>query len=149
MVSAPILYRSASLDRRQLRTNLTAAGNSDTVETLAAQAEHSFVEWFIRAVPSAKQRSSVAATLPALVVATLAPQVLSAAAAFATPVAGTDILSTATTALLSTLERAHTVIGAGEHVILSCDPTIDAQLATHTSTVTSSIADFTQLIAQR
>lgn len=149
MVSAPILYRSASLDRRQLRTNLTAAANPDTVETLAAQAEHSFVEWFVRAVPSAKQRSSVAATLPALVVATLAPQVLSAAAAFATPIAGTDILSAATTALLSTLERAHTVIGAGEHVILSCDPAIDAQLAAHTTTITRSIADFTQLIAQR
>jgi CRISPR system Cascade subunit CasC len=145
MVSAPILYRTASLGRRQLRTNLATAG--DAAETLAGQAERSFIEHFIRSVPSAKQRSSVAATLPAVVVATLAPQVLSAAGAFTRAIAGPDVLGAATAALLGTLDRLHTVIGAGDHVILAADPAVDAVLSAR-DTVTS-IAEFVDAVASR
>ncbi|KAA1248580.1 type I-E CRISPR-associated protein Cas7/Cse4/CasC [Mycobacterium simiae] len=147
MVSAPILYRNASLDRRQLRANLAAAGDPDTVERLAGQAEASFVEWFIRAVPTAKQRSSVAATLPAVVVATLAPQVLSAATAFATPIAGPDVLGSATNALLASLDRCHHLIGAGEDIVLAGDPAVDTVLAGRDAV--TSIAEFVEQVAAR
>ncbi len=145
MVSAPILYRSASLDRRQLRRNLATTG-ADTDE-LARTVEQSFVEWFIRAVPSAKQRTSVAATLPSVVAATLSTQVLSAAAAFTTPIPGPDVLGAATTALLATLDRCTDMIGGGEHVILAVDPAIDPHVGGRTSA--SSIAEFTATVAAR
>ncbi|WP_102144373.1 type I-E CRISPR-associated protein Cas7/Cse4/CasC [Mycobacterium hubeiense] len=146
MVSAPILYRTASLDRRLLRTNLQAAGGADTDE-LAIAAERSFIEWFIRAVPSAKQRSSVAATLPSVVIAVAGPQPLSAANAFATPVAQPDVMATATTRLVATLDRAKAVIGDGHDVYLSADPAVDAVL--EGKAPTTSIAAFLDAIAAR
>jgi CRISPR system Cascade subunit CasC len=121
-VTAPVLYRSAFLDRRQLRSNLSAAADP---EQLAMAAERAFVEWFVRAVPMAKQRSSVAATLPSLVVATCGTQVLSGAAAFSVPISGTEVLTTAAVALLATLARADEVIGSQSHVVLSTDPRLD------------------------
>ncbi|MEB3023398.1 MULTISPECIES: type I-E CRISPR-associated protein Cas7/Cse4/CasC [Mycolicibacter] len=145
MVSAPILYRSASLDRRQLRRNL--AGASEDADALARAAEQSFIEWFIRAVPSAKQRASVAATLPSVVAATLSTQVLSAANAFTTPITGPDVLGAATSALLSTLDRGTDVIGEGENVILAIDPAADHLVNGHTSA--STIAEFTATISAR
>lgn len=101
-LAAPVLYRTATLDRRQLRRNLAAAINS---EELAVAAEASFIDWFIRAVPSAKQRSTVAATLPALVAATAGPQIISAADAFASAVVSDDVVSDATTRLVEALDR--------------------------------------------
>jgi CRISPR system Cascade subunit CasC len=124
-LAAPVLYRSAFLDRRQLRFNLSAATDP---EQLAAAAERSFVEWFVRAVPMAKMRSSVAFTLPSLVVATCGDQVLSGAAAFSAPISGTQVLTAASAALLSTLARADEVIGDQVHVVMSTDPRIDAIL---------------------
>jgi CRISPR system Cascade subunit CasC len=122
-LAAPVLYRSAFLDRRQLRLNLSAAADA---EQLVAAAERSFVEWFVRAVPMAKKRSSVAFTLPSLVVATCGDQVLSGAAAFSAPISGTQVLAAASAALLATLARADEVIGGQVHVVLSTDPRIDA-----------------------
>jgi len=101
-LAAPVLYRTATLDRRQLRRNLAAATNT---EELAVAAEASFIDWFIRAVPSAKQRSTVAATLPALVAATAGPQIISAADAFASAVVSDDVVSDATTRLVKALDR--------------------------------------------
>lgn len=144
MVSAPILYRCASLGRRQLRSNLAAAGAD--AERLANAVERSFVEWFIRAVPSAKQRSSVAATLPSLVVATLGTQVLSGAAAFTKPITGTDVLSEAAGALLGVLDRYQTVIGGGHSVILTTDPVGAAHLAGR-DVIDGGIAEFLDAIA--
>lgn len=124
-LTAPVLYRSAFLDRRQLRHNLAAAPAS---EELALEAERSFVEWFVRAVPTAKQRSSVAATLPSLVVATCGSQVLSGAAAFSTPINGTCVVASASAALLASLARADEVIAGQRHVVLSTDPNLDTAL---------------------
>jgi CRISPR system Cascade subunit CasC len=122
-LAAPVLYRSAFLDRRQLRSNLSAAADP---ERLAGAAERAFVEWFVRAVPMAKKRSSVASTLPSLVVATCGDQVLSGAAAFSTPISGTQVLASAAVTLLATLARADQVIGGQVHVLLSMDPRLDA-----------------------
>jgi CRISPR system Cascade subunit CasC len=122
-LAAPVLYRSAYLDRRQLRYNLSAAADP---EQLAAAAERDFVEWFVRAVPTAKKRSSVAWTLPSLVVATCGDQVLSGAAAFSAPISGTRVLATASAALLASLSRADEIVGDQVHVVLSTDPRIDA-----------------------
>jgi CRISPR system Cascade subunit CasC len=124
-LAAPVLYRSAYLDRRQLRLNLSAAADP---EELAVAAEGSFVEWFVRAVPMAKKRSSVAHTLPSLVVATCGEQVLSGAGAFSEAIGGTGVLATATAALLANLARADEVIRGQVHVVLSTDPRIDAVL---------------------
>lgn len=121
-LAAPVLYRSAFLDRRQLRFNLSAAVDP---EQLAVAAERSFVEWFVRAVPTAKMRSSVAFTLPSLVVATCGDQVLSGAAAFSAPIHGTHVLAEASAALLATLARADEVIGRQVHVVLSTDALVD------------------------
>jgi CRISPR system Cascade subunit CasC len=121
-LTAPVLYRSAFLDRRQLRLNLSAA---PAAEDLASESERAFVEWFVRAVPKAKQRSSVAATLPSLVVATCGSQVLSGAAAFSSPINGTSVLASASKALLACLTRADEVIAGQSHVVLSTDPVLD------------------------
>ncbi len=128
----PVLYRSAFLDRRQLRTNLSAAADP---EQLAVAAERSFIEWFVRAVPVAKQRSSVAATLPSLVIATCGSQVLSGAAAFTSPINGSEILKSAAASLLATLGRSDEVIENQTHVMLSTDPGLDAVIngAHHTN----------------
>jgi CRISPR system Cascade subunit CasC len=124
-LAAPVLYRSAYLDRRQLRSNLSAAADT---EQLAAAAERSFVEWFVRAVPMAKKRSTVPSTLPSLVVATCGDQVLSGAAAFSVPISGSQVLAAAAAGLLATLARADEVVGGQVHVVLSTDPGIDAVL---------------------
>ncbi|QHE72599.1 CRISPR-associated protein, Cse4 family (plasmid) [Rhodococcus sp. WAY2] len=101
-IAAPVLYRTAYLDRAQLRRNLAAAPDP---ERLAADAETAFIDWFIRAVPDSKQRSTVAATLPSLVVAVTGPQVLSAADAFADAVRSDNVVATATTRLVDAVTR--------------------------------------------
>lgn len=108
-IAAPVLYRTAYLDRRQLRRNFASVAN---VDELAVAAEAAFIDWFIRAVPSAKQRSTVAATLPSLVAATCGPQVLSAADAYAAAIYSEDVVSVATTRLVDALGR-HTAIVPG------------------------------------
>lgn len=137
-LTAPVLYRSAYLDRRQLRDNLAAAAD---VATLAVQSERSFIEWFVRAVPKAKQRSTVAATLPSLVVATCGPQVLSGAAAFITAVSGSGVLNYAAQALLASLARADLVVGGQHHVVLSTDPQLDTDVVGPHHTALSTFLD--------
>lgn len=144
MVSAPVLYRHASLDRRALRRNL--AVSTPTAEALAIDGAASFIEWFVRATPSAKQRSSVAATLPSLVVASIGDQVLSAANAFATPVTGPDVMATAATRLLATLDRGADALGGSiTHRVLCTDPALDEHLRDRGDTTTS-IAEFINAI---
>jgi CRISPR system Cascade subunit CasC len=142
-LAAPVLYRSAFLDRRQLLSNLSAAADP---EQLAGAAERAFVEWFVRAVPMAKKRSSVASTLPSLVVATCGDQVLSGAAAFSTPISGTQVLASAAATLLATLARADEVVRGQVHVVLSTDPRLDAVIVGphHTG-----LADFLDDVALR
>ncbi|MFF3146397.1 type I-E CRISPR-associated protein Cas7/Cse4/CasC [Streptomyces sp. NPDC057927] len=64
-------YRHAVLDRRQLRTNLRAAGMSEPdAEAAAAAAEKEFVTAFVDAFPEAKKTSTASTgTLPSLVLA--------------------------------------------------------------------------------
>jgi CRISPR system Cascade subunit CasC len=124
-LSAPVLYRVASLDRRLLRKNLAAASDPDQ---LAADAERSFVESFVTAVPTARQRSTVAATLPSVVVATCGRQILSAANAFATAIRGPNVVSGAVAALIDQLVRSGPIAGVGLCGVLSADPTIDVIL---------------------
>lgn len=143
MVSAPVLYRTGFLDRHQLRETFAATSRADE---LADEAERAFIEWFIRAVPSAKKRSSVPNTLPSIVVATLGPQVLSAAPAFTNAITGTAVTETATTRMLATLDRYTDCIGAGASVVLVNDPTLDAIVAGRPG-VTTTIADFIEQVA--
>ena len=117
MVSAPTFYRVASLDRRQLESLL------DGDAQLATEAEDSFTESFIQSQPSAKQRSSVATTLPSLVVAVSGPQSLSAANAFVTPVTGPDTMVQSAERLLSLLARSAGALRKPSTITLLCtDP---------------------------
>lgn len=124
-MSAPILYRTAYLDRRRLRKTLAAAGAG--MEDFARSGERNFIEWFIQAVPPAL-RTSVSATLPSLVIASLGPQPVSVGDAFAVPEQNQDTMDGAASRLLSALDRVGAV-GGGHHVYFSTAPAIDAALA--------------------
>lgn len=141
MVSAPTVYRVASLDRNSLRSMLEGCGH--TVEA----AEAGFAEAFIESVPSAKQRSSVAATQPSLVVAVSGAQALSAANAFVVPIEQSPIIE-ASKALLALLER---VTGASRKpytiTILCLDPALDEILAGYDN-VHRTIESFTNAVAE-
>ena len=120
-LAAPLLYRSLSIDRRQLRRNLAAATNP---EQLAADAETAVIDAFIRAIPAAKKNSTNSATLPSLIVAVAGNHALSLANAFHTPLAGPDMLATAA-ARLTTQARMITVVEPGAQLAaLVLDPTI-------------------------
>ncbi|PRY01891.1 type I-E CRISPR-associated protein Cas7/Cse4/CasC [Allonocardiopsis opalescens] len=81
-------YRHAVLDRRQLRTNLQAAGMSaPEAEKLAVAAEQEFVTAFVEAFPEAKKNSTASTgSLPALVLAFEGGRPYNYAAAFQKPV---------------------------------------------------------------
>ena len=81
-------YRHATLDRIQLRANLTAAGmKPDAVEEAAAAAEREFVDAFVNAMPQAKKNSTASTgTLPKLVLAFDGDRPFNYAATFETPV---------------------------------------------------------------
>ncbi|QDY76804.1 type I-E CRISPR-associated protein Cas7/Cse4/CasC [Streptomyces qinzhouensis] len=81
-------YRHAVLDRRQLTTNLRAAGMSEgeAAETALA-AEKEFVNAFVEAFPEAKKNSTASTgSLPALVLAFEGDRPYNYAAAFQLPV---------------------------------------------------------------
>ncbi|MFD7408696.1 type I-E CRISPR-associated protein Cas7/Cse4/CasC [Streptomyces sp. NPDC059866] len=81
-------YRHAVLDRRQLRTNLRAAGmNEADTEAAAAAAEKEFVTAFVDAFPEAKKNSTASTgTLPSLVLAFDGDRPYNYAATFQNPV---------------------------------------------------------------
>lgn len=100
-LSAPVFYRTASIDVDQLRRNLSGADNADE---LTAAAIAVAIEAFAVSVPSAKQRSSNAGTLPSLLVATTGPARLTAHNAYTAPIRSEHIIADATTALFDVLE---------------------------------------------
>lgn len=130
-LAAPLLYRSVSIDRRQLRRNLSAA--IDT-EQLALQAEATLVDAFIRAIPAAKKNSTNSATLPSIIVAVAGDQALSLANAFHTPLTGPDMLTKAAGRLvaqagvISVLEPTATVVA------LVLDPNVSVDGVTTVAT---------------
>ncbi|MEU3340435.1 type I-E CRISPR-associated protein Cas7/Cse4/CasC [Streptomyces sp. NPDC006668] len=81
-------YRHAVLDRRQLKTNLQAAGMSPEEAAEAANAaEKEFVTAFVEAFPEAKKNSTASTgSLPALVLAFEGERAYNYAAAFQKPV---------------------------------------------------------------
>ncbi|MGW7645461.1 type I-E CRISPR-associated protein Cas7/Cse4/CasC [Streptomyces bobili] len=81
-------YRHAALDRRQLRTNLRAAGMSETdAEAAAVAAEAEFVTAFVDAFPEAKKNSTASTgTLPNLVLAFEGDRPFTYAATFQKPI---------------------------------------------------------------
>ncbi|MFJ8334401.1 type I-E CRISPR-associated protein Cas7/Cse4/CasC [Streptomyces sp. NPDC094437] len=81
-------YRHAVLDRRQLRTNLQAAGMTEAEAAEAAlAAEQEFVTAFVEAFPEAKKNSTASTgSLPALVLAFEGERPYNYAAAFQKPV---------------------------------------------------------------
>lgn len=81
-------YRHATLDRIQLRSNLTAAGmKPDDVEQAATAAEREFVDAFVNAMPQAKKNSTASTgTLPKLVLAFDGERPFNYASTFETPV---------------------------------------------------------------
>ena len=81
-------YRHAVLDRRQLKTNLQAAGMAPEEATEAAiAAEEEFVTAFVEAFPEAKKNSTASTgSLPALVLAFEGERPYNYAAAFQKPI---------------------------------------------------------------
>jgi len=81
-------YRHAVLDRRQLRTNLRAAGMSQPdAEAAAVAAEKEFVTAFVDAFPEAKKNSTASTgTLPSLVLSFEGDRPFNYAATFQNPI---------------------------------------------------------------
>ncbi|WP_067476803.1 type I-E CRISPR-associated protein Cas7/Cse4/CasC [Actinomadura hibisca] len=81
-------YRHAVLDRRQLRTNLQAAGmTAAEAEEVAVAAEQEFVTAFVEAFPEAKKNSTASTgSLPSLVLAFEGGRPYNYAAAFQKPI---------------------------------------------------------------
>ncbi|WP_043734955.1 type I-E CRISPR-associated protein Cas7/Cse4/CasC [Nocardia asiatica] len=123
-LTAPTLYRYAEIDRRQLRTNLAAAGDPPTVQQLARDAEASFIEWFIRSMPRGKHRSTGANTLPTLVLAEPAGSVYSLADAFSDVIRTDNVVTTACTRLLKHARAAREYTNSPTQVALVINRTI-------------------------
>lgn len=144
-LAAPILYRSASLDRRQLRHNLSAASD---VDALVAAAEQSFIDAFIRALPAAKRTSTNPATTPSLVLAVTGSQPLSLANAFTTAITGGDVLATATDRLLTLAVSGKNKVRVDDELtVLAVDDAL-TELATRPGVnLAESVADLTSAVA--
>jgi len=117
-LTAPTMYRYGSLNRDQLTSNLHAAPN------LAGAAERAFIEQFLLAVPSAKQPSTGATTLPHFLVAVTSGRPTSAFDAFEEAITGTAVVTTATTRLFAHIGRTSRFQPAARIVVLpvSADP---------------------------
>ena len=126
MVSAPTFYRVAALDRRSMGSMLVGDAH------MAAEAEACFIDGFINSNPTAKQRSSVAQTMPSVVVAVTGRRVLSAANAFVSPVTGPDMMVRSTEKLMALLSRmARAGRSASTLTILCLDPDLVDVLSTY------------------
>ncbi|KJR10509.1 type I-E CRISPR-associated protein Cas7/Cse4/CasC [Gordonia sihwensis] len=138
-LTAPLLYRSAAVDRRLLAANLAAATDP---AALADDALAAFLSAFVTAVPAAKHTSTHAATLPSLVVASQSRQPQSAASAFHSAVTGDTQLSDSTDRLLTMLLRQQAAVTPDDSLVaLVLDPAIDEQVAHSGITTVASVAD--------
>lgn len=126
-LSAPLLYRSASIDQRLLARNLSTATDPDA---LAADAVAAFLTGFIEAVPAAKHTSTNASTLPSLLIAVQSRHAESAANAFHTPVNGDNVLADAARNLTTLIDRQKTMVRPDDTVVaLVLDPALDSVIA--------------------
>lgn len=143
-LSAPVFYRTASIDVDQLRRNLSGAHDGDA---LAAAAVAVAIEAFAVSVPSAKQRSSNVGTRPSLLVATTGPSRLTAHNAFTVAVRGEHVVRDATTALFAVL-AAQSRFGSPQPVVaLAGDPAAEAAIP-ETVTTVGSIAELTAAVTR-
>lgn len=143
-LTAPTLYRYAELDRRQLRANLAAASDDPAlVEQLARDSEAAFIEWFVRALPSGKHRSTAAHTLPLLVLAEPARFAYSLADAFADAITGDTVIDDACRRLLEHQRAARRFSGSATTVALPINPTATARLDFTGFAVADGIEDLT------
>lgn len=101
-LSAPVLYRHAAVDQAQLRANLSAADDPDA---LAVEGVRAVVESFVQAVPSAKQNSTGASTLPAFLIGVASNRETSFADAFTAAINSDDVLGDATRILFGHATR--------------------------------------------
>lgn len=126
-LTAPLLYRSATVDRRLLTANLAAA---DDPEMLAEQAISAFLAAFVNSVPAAKRTSTNAHTVPSIVVGVASRHAESAANAFHQPVTGDQQLTDSTDRLLTLLTRQQTMLRPDDQIsALVLDPTLDTAVA--------------------
>lgn len=109
-LSAPVLYRHAALSTHTLAENLAGASDADALTRAALEA---FVDAFTLSVPTGKQTSTAATTLPALLVAVAADRDVSLADAFTSAVTTADTLTDATDRLLRHAARALAFLPAG------------------------------------
>ena len=92
-LTAPVFYRHLFLDRGLLTANISGTALNPT------EIETHFLRIAATASPAAKQNSTAANTLPAVIIATAGTGNYSAADAFTTPITSTTTLADATTAL--------------------------------------------------
>lgn len=138
-LTAPVLYRSAAIDRRMLAKNLSAAADPDA---LASEAISSFLKAFVEAVPAAKRTSTNAATLPSVIFAVQSRHAENAWNAFTDPLTGDKLMARSTERLLSLLERQKAVARPDDIITaLILDPALDDVVGTRVPTA-ASLADF-------
>ncbi|MGW4475943.1 type I-E CRISPR-associated protein Cas7/Cse4/CasC [Nonomuraea sp. NPDC004354] len=102
-------YRYVNLDLDQLATNL--GGDND----LAARTARSWLYAFIHAVPTGKQNSMAALTLPDTLIGVVRQRgAWNLANAFLRPVAGTDLMATSTQRLIEHLQQLRHFYGNGD-----------------------------------
>lgn len=140
-LTSPLFYRSAFLDKGQLAHNLNNA--EDLVET----AQDIFIRHFVTAVPSAKQRSTSAHTLPEIVIATIGTNALSAANAYTTAITSENPVDDATNQLVTHLNYASRVT---PHVTIAFPLTPGAEIicANNDVTTVASMEEFIEAIKQ-
>lgn len=97
-LSAPVLYRHAAVNLTQLAKNLP--------EELHTTAMEGFAQAFIQSVPSGKQNSTAATTLPSVVVAVHSARDTSFADAFSQAIDSQDVLTDAVARLLDHTSKA-------------------------------------------
>lgn len=143
-LSAPVFYRTASIDVDQLRRNLAAATDPDA---LTAAATAVMIEAFATAVPSAKQRSSNVGTRPSLLVATAGPARLTAHNAFTVAIRGENVVADATNALFEVLAAQGRFGSPQTPIALAGDPAAEKAIPPGIATV-DSLAAFTAAVTQ-
>lgn len=94
-LTAPIVYRYASLDTGQLSANLSGDAG------LSGRATEGVIEAFIRALPTGHRTGTAPETLPSFVLATVSDRSTSLADAFTAPLSGPDMYTEARSLLLT------------------------------------------------
>lgn len=140
-LTAPVLYRYASLNWRQLAANLGGAA----VLTKAAGA--AFIDGFTLALPSGKQTSTGATTLPEYLIGIASRRATSYANAFANAITATDVVPAATEALFNSITRGVRFQEQAQIIILPITADPAALPTIPGATVVGSLDEFTAAAA--